>query len=313
MTRFWWVNHKQTHTQEVGGGYMWSPKKEIDGKKSQYYDNMRAVRPGDPVISYANTAVRAVGIVTDTAIDAPRPEEFGLVGQNWADRGWLVAVTWQQTNPVHPKDMLELVAPLLPPMYSPLQPATGNGNQKAYLTEIPQALFDLMAHAGGAKVAQVETEASETAPSFRDQLDEAEEQKLNADLTLSDTEKLQVGKARRGQGLFRKNLCSFEKACRVTGIHNPSLLVASHMKPWRSCLTAQERLDGNNGLLLAPHVDYLFDRGLISFDVSGNLMISPALALSDLALLGLSVSIPKNFTDGQKKYLDYHQQFIFQA
>lgn len=312
MKRFWWVNHKKTHSQELDGGYMWSPKKESDGKKSQYYDNMRIVRPGDSVISYASTAVRAVGVVTDTAIDAPRPEEFGIGGHNWADRGWLVAVTWQRTEPVRPKDMLELVVPLLPVKYSPLQSTNGNGNQKAYLTQISQPLFELVANAGGVQAATVETEAVETALSFRDELDAAEEQKLSNDLTLSDTEKLQLSMARRGQGQFRRNICLFENACRVTGIFNPSLLIASHIKPWRSCLTALERLDGNNGLLLAPHVDYIFDRGLISFDIGGNLIISPALAFTDLALLGLSTSIPKKFTSNQEEYMDYHRKFIFQ-
>jgi predicted restriction endonuclease len=52
-------------------------------------------------------------------------------------------------------------------------------------------------------------------------------------------------------------------------------LIASHIKPWRSA-NNQERIDGSNGLLLAPHVDLLFDRGLISFTDEGSLLVSPA-------------------------------------
>jgi hypothetical protein len=48
-------------------------------------------------------------------------------------------------------------------------------------------------------------------------------------------------------------------------------------KPWRVCATATERLDGANGLLLAPHVDRLFDRGLIAFEASGRVLVSSRL------------------------------------
>ncbi|WP_143286399.1 HNH endonuclease, partial [Burkholderia cenocepacia] len=54
--------------------------------------------------------------------------------------------------------------------------------------------------------------------------------------------------------------------CSVTKVTEPSILVASHIKPWRECITRAERLSPDNGLLLSPTLDKLFDRGLISFD-----------------------------------------------
>ena len=65
--RSWWVNHKQTARQELGGGYLWSPKTEAGGKTSRFYDNMRRAAPGDVVLSYAAGQVGRVGIVTDFA------------------------------------------------------------------------------------------------------------------------------------------------------------------------------------------------------------------------------------------------------
>ena len=44
MPRFWWVNHNQTASQEIGGQYLWSPKVERGGVRSQFYDNMREAR-----------------------------------------------------------------------------------------------------------------------------------------------------------------------------------------------------------------------------------------------------------------------------
>lgn len=290
---------------------MWSPKKESDGKRSQYYDNMRAVRTGDFVVSYADTAVRAFGKVTDPAIEAPRPEEFGAKGQNWAATGWLVAVAWLQVDRLRPKDYLTSIAPLLPLKYSPLRPATGDGNQKAYLSEISEALFAVLLNASDTQWTDLSALGVGTS-GFRDELDDAEEQKIWADASLSGTERDQLSKARRGQGLYRKNLFIFEQHCRLTGIASPSLLIASHIKPWRACKTAQERLDGNNGLLLAPNADYLFDRGLISFEANGDLIVSSSISPNDLKLLGIPAVIKTDFRPTQQDYLAYHRENIFQ-
>ena len=40
---------------------------------------------------------------------------------------------------------------------------------------------------------------------------------------------------RLGQGLFRHRVSELEPACRVTGLARQEFLVASHIKPWRSC------------------------------------------------------------------------------
>ena len=58
-----------------------------------------------------------------------------------------------------------------------------------------------------------------------------------------------------------------ERACRITQVNRPEHLIESHCKPWRDCESNDERLDGENGLLLTPTVDYLFERR--SADLSG--------------------------------------------
>lgn len=90
-------------------------------------------------------------------------------------------------------------------------------------------------------------------------------------------------------------------------------LRASHIKPWRDS-TNHERLDGNNGLLLAPHVDHLFDRGLITFHVDGRILISPQLEPDVLAAWGLTKkrSVGR-FTAKQGRYLEYHRKEVFKA
>ena len=99
---------------------------------------------------------------------------------------------------------------------------------------------------------------------------QVESEIANSDLT--PTEKEQLVRARRGQGKFRENVQKHERACRLTGINDARFLIASHIKPWRSSSNA-ERLDGENGLLLSPNVDFLFDRGFISFADDCRLLI----------------------------------------
>jgi len=93
------------------------------------------------------------------------------------------------------------------------------------------------------------------------------------DLPESNTERQTIVDARIGQGQFRRDLLSYWGRCAVTGITEPLLLRASHIKPWRDS-DNRERLDPYNGLLLAAHLDAAFDSGLISFADSGNAVIS---------------------------------------
>lgn len=128
----------------------------------------------------------------------------------------------------------------------------------------------------------------------------------------SETEKEQLVKSRIGQGLFRQNVQRLESACRVSGVADPRFLIASHIKPWRAC-DNHERLDGANGLFLSPNIDLLFDRGHISFDDDGTLLVAPGLDPATLHSLGVPSEKIKcgEFSPKQKKYLAFHRQQLF--
>lgn len=125
---------------------------------------------------------------------------------------------------------------------------------------------------------------------------------------MGEIERETLIQARRGRGTFRERVCEIEKRCRVTGVENPEYLVATHIWPWRYS-TNPERLDGNNGLLLAPHVAFLFDRGYISFEDAGTLLLSPAADQADARRLGLEAgSAAGEFADAQLEYLRRHRE-----
>jgi hypothetical protein len=129
---------------------------------------------------------------------------------------------------------------------------------------------------------------------------------------LSPTEKESLIRARRGQGRYRQDLERVEIGCRVTGIIDRRHLRASHIKPWHVS-NDQEKLDPNNGLLLAPHVDHLFDRGYVSFTDEGELLVSKALNPVVLSTWGLTVPMRKEaFSEKQRVYLAYHRKSVFE-
>ena len=145
MPQFWWVNHKQTFRQEIDGQYLWSPKTQSNGARSQFYDNMRLATPGDLVLSYANGLVSNLGRVAEFAFTSPKPEEFGETGAYWNREGWLLPVFWTKLSPaVRPKPLIKTLGPLLPTRYSPINPISGDGNQAAYLASIPHSAFELV-------------------------------------------------------------------------------------------------------------------------------------------------------------------------
>jgi putative restriction endonuclease len=93
---------------------------------------------------------------------------------------------------------------------------------------------------------------------------------------------------RVGQDVFREALLSYWGGrCAVTGVADPRLLRASHIKSWAKCETDAERLDVYNGLLLAAHLDAAFDGGLISFSDEGAILFSPQFAHEDRDALGI--------------------------
>lgn len=326
--QYWWVNHKQTFRQEITGQYLWSPKTESNGARSEFYKNMRRASPGDYVLSYADQQIAFVGRVVEFAFTAPKPEEFGSAGAYWNKEGWLLPVYWVPITPaVRPKDLLEKLRPHLPARYSPINTRTGGGNQKAYLAQISEAMFreiisntsldELNLLGGGANSLkfQVVTEI----------LEERVEREIKADPDLESTVKESVILARRGQGKFRSDVVRLERSCRLTGVTNPLLLIASHIKPWRLCTSSQERLDGHNGLMLSPDADYLFDRGLVSFDDNGDPLVSNRIPSADLQLLGLvhlspglsdihgsaAPTLTKDFSSKQLGYLEFHRSEVF--
>jgi len=306
---FWWVNHKQTYRQETDGRYVWSPKSKANGAPNISYDNLTRCQVGDVVFSYANGLISQIGLVEAAAITALKPAEFGSAGENWSQEGWLVRVNWQPLKqPLVPQTFFELLQPLLPERYSPISTTTGRGNQGIYLAGLSDSL-------GGLLLQLIEQHSD---PAVRVHLVVLAEESAYAAALLDDMQRLRevpssterdaLTKARLGQGLFRRRVSELEPACRVTGLARQEFLVASHIKPWRSCDNS-ERLSGANGLMLSPHMDKLFDRHWISFDAGGELIWQHEAAGEALRCWGIQgANLIRPFGREQEQFLSAHRE-----
>jgi hypothetical protein len=316
--RYWWVNQNQTYRHEVSGGYLWSPKRKANNDRNPFYDFMREVAPGDVIFSFADTYVKAIGFAASFAYEAPKPLEFGRAGAYWDRIGWRVDVQFVELRlPMRPSQNMEALRAHLPQRYAPLRP-TGEGLQSVYLTTVDPAFAGAIIDLIGAEARDIVrgNRAAEASTAKAGvglvEWEEHEIERVRDDSQISDTTREALILARRGQGLFKERVRNIEKACRVTRVDQIEHLRASHCKPWRDA-TNEERLDGENGLLLTPSVDHLFDRGFIGFEDTGDLLISPVVHRISLAKMGIDPERPPNvgrFSSGQQRYLEFHREYV---
>jgi hypothetical protein len=124
---------------------------------------------------------------------------------------------------------------------------------------------------------------------------------------LDKTEQDIIIKARVGQGIFRKKLLTRSNKCELCGFDYIKLLIASHCKPWRMC-DKFDKLNINNGLLLCPDHDSLFDKGLISFNDDGSIILSDILNSKQYNLLNIKGNEKLKLNDKQVEFIEWHRK-----
>lgn len=141
-------------------------------------------------------------------------------------------------------------------------------------------------------------------------------QKVEAEIEqkpVANEEKLQLTRARVGQGKYRERLLLDCGRCPITLVGDERVLIASHIKPWVKS-NDFEKIDPKNGFILTPTFDLLFDRGFLSFTDDKKTVLSPFLSKMTYAQLGISdnKNIPHLPISGREEYLAYHRDNIFQ-
>ena len=302
---YWWVNQGQTYFEEFTGGFLWAPKQDRHGNPKWHWSTMTQVAVGDIIFSHHDGFIKAVGWVVSKARETGKPT-VGKSWDQWGESGWEINVNYTELDyPISPKKHIEILLPHLFEKYNPLR-ADGKANQ-IYLARISdtmgQTILDL---AGSVDLSQPIIDL--------DQLDyDPEVEKIKLDTHIENTEKASLVLSRIGQGTFRNRVKIIEKSCRVTGVKAEKLLIASHIKPWSESDNF-ERLNGNNGLFLSPHVDKLFDKGFISFEKTGEMLVSEKLDLEVLEKWSINpLANYGRFNSDQAFFLEFHQLQKFKA
>jgi len=148
-------------------------------------------------------------------------------------------------------------------------------------------------------------------PYYHPAKERLEEQKIQ-NRQISAKQKDQLVKARIGQGEYRRKLLEESSECIITRVNDERILIASHVKPW-SVAEDDEKIDHNNGIVLTPTYDRLFDQGFISFENDGTIVISPY--ISPLNLKKMNLVAGKKYvlppSEKRKEYLEYHRKNIY--
>lgn len=127
------------------------------------------------------------------------------------------------------------------------------------------------------------------------------------------TERSGLVTSRVGQGAYRKSILHrWRYQCAVTKFSDTRILIASHIVPWRKS-TDEERLDVDNGILLSPTYDALFDRYLITFNEKEKIMLSDQILKNSFAKIGVTGQEKlQEIHEGNLSYLRKHQE-VFQS
>ena len=124
---------------------------------------------------------------------------------------------------------------------------------------------------------------------------------------------------RIGQAFFRSAVLSaYNRRCCITDLSIPSLLVASHVVPWR--LDKANRTNPRNGLLLSALHDKAFDAGLLTIADDMTVRVSEKHAVGDDGFFAASfkaydprpIHLPEKFRP-DPDLLSYHREHIFQG
>jgi len=292
---FYWVNVGTTHREVLEDSFLWAPTKSKQQNGTErslvHWDNVGAVKKDDVIFCCRDAEIYAIAIAKADAYEAERPARRSF--KEWSTDGRRVDVDLIILDRPILRD--EVSAVFMDSFDSQTSPSlfTKNGTLKQiYMAHLP-------ARAGAFLI-----EASGQQTKLEDHLIDHGTPGKKPDKTTREA----IVQARVGQGRFRSALLGiWQGKCALTGVEHPDLLIASHIEAW--CVADNSaRIDPNNGLLLAAHIDRLFDRGLISFADSGDLLVSTALSDHDRSVFGLNLLAGiSGLNAGNRVYLEKHR------
>ncbi len=286
--RFFWGNIGGSVAEVFKGEFLWAPQYGINKTGNMFkpagWETVKKVKEGDLIFCHKGRKIIGVATAVRDAYSAPRPEHRVAGPPHIAGTQVDLALTRLEL-PIDVSLFNQAFTRMhnqacLPRVFNKKGGCTEN-----YMCEIPAPAAALIA-------------------GF---LSENLSINFHAD-TVEITrevggEQERVIQARIGHGPYRDKMF---KRWAVTGIAEPSILIASHIVAW-SIATPEEKVDPHNGLPLIPNLDKLFDRGMISFADDGRLLYSRTMSglLCELRIpLDANIS---GLSEKNRAYLQRHR------
>lgn len=293
--QFFWVNLGATHKEAKNGNFLWAPRssRSKHGKEQfrVHWDNVAKVQNGDLIFCYHDNYIRGVATAQGNSYIAERPPRQSF--KEWQNEGYRVDISYNELKrPMRSDDIAEIYMARYDSRTEPRLFNRASGITQIYMASLPADAGQFLLDQAGIFF------------DYEDRIiDSGSPQKV------SSTSRTALIEARVGQGAFRSGLLGrWNGKCALTGLQNPNMLVASHIHAW-SLADNEERLDTDNGLLLAAHIDRLFDSGLISFSQNGDLLISEKLMERERYILRLDEFTKiSHLSDGNRRYLAKHRE-----
>lgn len=124
------------------------------------------------------------------------------------------------------------------------------------------------------------------------------------------------------QTFFRSSVLSaYNNTCCITGMSEPQLLIAGHIKPLEKCVNDVERMDVQNGICLDALHSAAFERGLITIDLQYKVCLSSTLKDHLTAATfndyfkryeNTVIRLPRRARPAEE-FLSYHNENVFVA
>lgn len=294
---FFWVNLGASYKEVAAHNFLWAPAYVVgnNGKKkiNAGWEPVKEVNAGDVIFCNRDENIIYVAVARKAAYPAKRPPT--RVFNKWNDEGFQIDVDLTILTPaVSVKGFKAVLLAIHNDECSPALLTKTGGIAQQYMVRLPLG--------AGALILSYLGDAEE---SVCEQVSSRKKGRIQQGGTRET-----VAQARVGQGQFRDDVMSlWQHTCPVTGLGKPELLTASHIVPW-SLSNEIEKIDPNNGFPLSPALDKLFDRGYVSFNNHGQLLIKTSeLSIRDLKCLGINPDAKiKGLNAEQKAYLARHRQ-----
>ena len=302
---YFWVNQGKTYKEEKEGGYLWAPIKNSKGDIPFHWVTMKKLNPGDIVFNYRKGFIVGYCNILSESYEASQPD-FNTDAV-WENSGYMADANYVVFyQPIPLESVYKKMSKFLPEKYSPIYGKYNDGKllvkaNQGYLYSLDRELGE-----GLAKLANVNEVTGFDEPGIENR--KGENYYNKPDKTSSEG----LVTSRVGQGQYRRRILErWNYQCAVTGCKIVEILIASHIVPWRDS-SDEERLDVDNGILLSPVVDALFDKNFISFEDDGKIILSKFIKKYELELIGIFGDEKiTGLTPGNKRYLKRHRSKLY--